>query len=430
MKKRIKDKLSHIKILDLLLFTIVIIVSICVAFSSKIIQYLDTQTYISAWLDNLSKGEIDDFRTPIYPIYLGIVMQLAPTHNLLFTIIGQHVVFLISLIYLKKMISWFTNSHFIECCSVLIYALYVINWNNYILTESFAISGVVFLLYNILQYYLAGRESSIVWATIWLAFLVFLRPAFLFLFPACFFAWCLFYKKYGKRVLLGILGVFIVGVLELGYCKKFEEKYGLFLPSKVSITNSFQIAILEGAVKPDYAENKTVKEYLIGLPDFYRKEAKTLWNYNGQNPMPKELSFQEQAVIVSKSRKEQPMKWVLSCWHHFFDSLSMRFPVEVGPFSIFLIYIPGTILLTIWLFIIYFLFCCFMIVTNKKIPVISAILWITSVGNYITIIIGAQAEWARLLSPSIPLLTLMIVQLLGFVNWKAIASYNEQVFIS
>ena len=54
--------------------------------------------------------------------------------------------------------------------------LFVSVWDNYILTESLAASAVVFFIYNLLQYREQRRRNRLVQASIWYAYLVFLRP--------------------------------------------------------------------------------------------------------------------------------------------------------------------------------------------------------------------------------------------------------------
>lgn len=369
----------------------------------------DTSTYIDAWIDSWSKREMNSFRTPIYPLYVGSMMSLSSEHYLLLSVIGQHIVFILSLVYLKRMLQWFTNSHFLVCVSVLAFSFLVIQWHNYVLTESFAISGSIFLFYCLLSFFRNGKRSSLIGSILWLAFLVFLRPSFLFLIPTCFLAYALFYRKYKREAFWGLIGVAFVSLLEIGYCKRFEEKYGFFLPSEVSIENRFQVAIMEEAISLDYSDDEEVKQYLQNASVFSKGPIYDLWIYMISTPLPEALTIKEKARIISQSRRDYPGKWICAVWHHYYGFLMSFPPRDVSLLSFVRLLVTIIIFGVNGLLILYSIFCCFMVFVRKKIPVIGIILCTAVWGNLAVITIGAQAEWYRLFLPSVSLLLLIII---------------------
>lgn len=307
------------------------------------------------------------------------------------------------------MIEWFTCSTCVARLTILGFAVVVIPWHNSILTESFAISGSIFFFYCLLAYYQKGKPLFMIGTMIWLAFLVFLRPSFLFLFIVCLLALGLYYRKYKKRVFWGLLGVGIFGLLELEYCNCIKEKFGTLIPSEVGVDNSFQIAIIEGALSPDYSDVEEIKQYLTRASEYEGKNIIDVWNFWLSDKAPEALTIAEKARIVSKSRKEQPEKWVGAIWHHYKEFLYMHFPKDRSISSL-----PRFIVFSIELFlhgfvILYFVFCIYTFIIKKKCPVISIILWAALMGNVATFLIGAQAEWYRLFLPSIPVLLLIII---------------------
>lgn len=429
MNEKIKSIFFRLFHTDWWLYTIVAVGSILLIFGN-LNPSADTETYVDAWLNSWSKGEMDSFRTPLYPYYIGFMMTLSREHFMIISAIGQHVIFIVSLYYLKRMLGWFTNRHILINIAILAFAIFVIRWHNYIITESFAISGIIFLFYSLFSFYRSGGRSCIFLSVVWLLFLVFLRPAFLYLFPVCFLAYGLFYVRKIKNALLGLLGVLIVGLLDIGYCKCFEEKFGFFLPSIVSIENGFQIAVVEGVMSPDYANDEDVKEYLRTISVFEGKHVFDLWHYMCSNPIPDALDVKEKGRLLEVSRHQQRGKWLLSYWHHYYAFVTTHFPKNNSLSSIIYLIAAGVALMLNELMIIYFIFCCYMVFIKKKVPVVGIILWTAIMGNLATIIIGAQEEWYRLFLPSAPLLTLIIVQMLGLINWKSIASYDEDVAMS
>lgn len=425
-----KSKASFLRIFrtDWWLYAIVAIA--CVYFAVfRLAPSPDTSTYIDSWTNSWSRGVIDSFRTPVYPLYVGLMMSLSSEHYLLLSVIGQHITFIISLIYLKRMLQWFTDNKWLVRATMLGFAFVVVQWHNNVITESFAISGTIFLFYCILSYYRSGRKSSIVWSTIWLAFLIFLRPAFLYLFPVCFLAYVLYYIKHRRAALLGMIGVAFVGILELGYCKCFENKYGFFLPSEVSIENAFQISIVEGAISPDYASDEEVKDYLRRTSAYEGKCVFDLWTYMCSTTAPEALTIKEKARIVDKSRKDQPGKWLRAVWHHYLEFLTMHSPKDKSLYSIFRVVLSSVEFLIHGLVTLYFVFCCYCLFVKKKIPVIGIILWTAVMGNVATNLIGAQAEYYRLFMPSVPLLLLMIVLTYSFVNKKLKSKCDTAVLV-
>lgn len=426
MTEKIKSIFSRLLYADWWIYTIVAVGSILLL-SCNLHPSADTETYVDAWLNSWSKGEMDSFRTPIYPYYIGFMMTLSREYFMLLSAIGQHIIFIISLYYLKRLLFWFTNKHALINIAILAFAIFVIRWHSFIITESFAISGIIFLFYCLFSFYRSGGRSYLFLSIVWLLFLVFLRPAFLYLFPVCFLAYGLSYVRKIKNALFGLLGVLIVGLIDMGYCKCFEEKYGFFLPSIVSIENGFQIAVVEGVMSPDYANDEDVREYLRTISVFEGKHVFDLWHYMCSNPIPDALGVMEKERLLELSRQHHRGKWLLSYWHHYYDFVTTHFPKNNSPSSIIYLIAAGVALLLNVLMIIYFIFCCYMVFVKKKIPVVGIILWTAIMGNLATIIIGAQEEWYRLFLPSAPLLTLIIVQMLGLINWKSIVSYDEDV---
>lgn len=429
MKANLQESLHRNISSDWWLYTIVIVACVYLAVCQLYLSP-DTETYFYAWDNYLSRGEISSCRTPIYPLYLGLWTIISSEHYLFLSVIGQQLAFVISLYYLKRMLQWFTESKSIVRLSILGFSIVVISWHNTILTESFAISGSIFFIYCLISFYQKGRYLHLIGTIIWLAFLVFLRPSFLFLFIVCLCAFGLYYQSNRRGALWGLLGVAFVGLLELGYCKCMEEKYGVFAPSEVGVDNGLQIAIVEGAISPDYSDKEEVKEILRQASEYQGKDIFDIWTFWRSENIQETLSIAEKASIVTKSRKEYPAKWFVAVWHHYLEFLTMHFPKDGGLFSILRMFVAGIELLIHGLVILYFLFCCYCAFVKKKILVINIVLWLTVMGNLATILIGAQAEWYRLFLPSVPLLMIMIVQTYSFVCKKLKSKRNIAVIAS
>ena len=62
-----------------------------------------------AW-ENISSFHIDIWRTPVYPLFIGITKAFFETNFLMAASIIQHIVFLISIWYFYKLIAIVTDS--------------------------------------------------------------------------------------------------------------------------------------------------------------------------------------------------------------------------------------------------------------------------------------------------------------------------------
>ena len=120
-----------------------------------VVVYYDTTSYIDAWT-SLQHGHLDSLRTPVYPVFLhALSIIFGQQHYLFIAICVQHLIFLVSLFFFYKLLTYFCGSKRMLFWLSLIYGCFpaISSWNNCILTESLAISGTVFLLYSTFKTY-------------------------------------------------------------------------------------------------------------------------------------------------------------------------------------------------------------------------------------------------------------------------------------
>lgn len=83
----------------------------------------DTPTYVNAW-STLLDGHIDKWRTPSYPIFLGIMKTIFGDNYLYFVVLVQHLVFLVSVRYFYLLTRCTVTNDKISFFITLFYALY------------------------------------------------------------------------------------------------------------------------------------------------------------------------------------------------------------------------------------------------------------------------------------------------------------------
>ncbi len=373
---------------------------------------IDSVTYIDAWDNSISCGLIDECRTPIYPIFLGLVKAIAGESSYTLAIIFQHVVFLVSVIYFNKIADWIIQSHKMVLWLTLLYAILpaTSSWANFILTESFAISGVVFLFYNLLKYHRKPSWSCVFGVTFWLLLLIFLRPAFLYLLPAIFIAWILFFKDNSFKSFLGFLGILFVALSVCGYSYSYKEKYGIFAITSVSVVNQAFIAFNDGLMKPEYTDNDEFKSFINENKD--RDPSGFVFTFH------KDFSLDIISRAIRESQKDQPLIWIKNAIGRSYHASQMPWLVCYLESAI-IADMVGLKIICIYLFLLLFGF--FLIkesLVKRKIYKISTLLLIAIFGNIVTVIIGAQGEWGRLLIPSFPLILLLVGELSNFLSVK------------
>lgn len=347
----------------------------------------DSESYLNAWQDSLSQGYIDSTRTPTYPLILGALKAIAGPQLSQLCIILQYIVFLISVWVFHKITLQILPSVTIGRLLTLIYALlpFTCNWASSILTESFAISVSVFLFYHLLKFFYAPSLGHILWGTLWLTFLIFLRPACLYLLPVCFIASAMYWRLSPKLSLCGLLGVLTVSLLEYGYCSKYEERFGIFAPSNVSTVNFTYLAFRDGLMKPEYTNSLAFQTF---IEQYDNSEPISYCPF----PTIEEYGLTTVAHAIQNSQRDQTTKWIYNAIGRFGEATHF-FHHSFVILYIFLIFFTFTLLRRALI--------------HRQFYPIPTLLLIATLGNLFTAIIGAQGEWLRLITPSFSLLILM-----------------------
>ena len=406
------------------IYVFAILSSIILIFGWGVLNTPDSITYINAW-DNYSMGKLDMLRTPIYPLFLGVIKVIFGER--LFCIVAvciQHLIFLISISYFYKLAQFLSNSIDIAFWLTLFYAIIppITTWNNYILTESFAISGTILLVYATIKIFEEIKVAYIFFFTVQLTILVLLRPALIYMLPVFAVIW--FYFLFKKKAAIGIgglCGVFIATICLLTYMKAFEKEYGLFASSSVNTVNQTHISRQYGLLNPDVIDDSKLKE---GIIESYEKYGREMEDYElagkeaGRVFRDFDLKMKNDAIYASY--KSNPVLWVKKCFGRLYRSAKKSlFLTLAGGFATVFDMI-GFNLNTLYLFlIIYTLLLSYWTLFKRELPVVSFLLYMLGVSNIIVSIIGAQGEWERLILPSMPLYLLMFGQICTMFKVKS-----------
>ena len=134
--------------------------------------------------------------------------------------------------------------------------------NNALLTESFSISGLVLLLYTAIKLYKKPRVAYAALHTLFLLFLIFLRPIFIYLLPVFVLFWVILIRKKDLHLsaMYGLGSALIALSCVLLYMQEFKRDHGVFALTNVNTYNQLFITRQSGLLKSKYIKDNAFKE--------------------------------------------------------------------------------------------------------------------------------------------------------------------------
>lgn len=388
-----------------LVYIVSIAVSVLCILCFGPIEYNDTPSYLSAW-DKLSQGELDTFRTPLYPAFLGVMKLLFGKAWAWMAVIVQYAIFLLSVKYFHKMASMLLK----EKAALIVTAFYAIyptfnTWGNLILTDSVGLSLSIFFIYASMKIIIDGSMKHALPMTLLLILLLALRPSSVsLLIPAALsFFLLIFMKEKRPAGVASLTGVVLCSFLLIGYSYKIKEKTGVFTPSTVSVANDFTLARMYGYLLPEAVEDAHKSEVLKNNYEKYGQELEEgPIFYDAFGDLVNEFSVVDMKHAVDNSVRLKPVLWLKALIKRtYFASLTPAttsytsdlfkvhplFPINIG--IVILLLLVYSVLIIIQLF-------------KRHFPGAAFFLTITSICVIGVSIVGAQYEYNRLILPAMP----------------------------
>lgn len=392
--------------------------------------FIDSFSYIEATA-NVLQGVPDIFRTPVYPLIIGICRGIFGAGGDYAVVILQFLVFLTSGYFLYKIGRQYIGKPRPVFWMTAFYLIYpsLVEYTVGLLTESLSMSCMIFLTYTLVRFLSSPRGiMSALWPSIWLMILLYLRPAFLFLLPilaVIFIVFCI-KKKLGLRLaVVSFGGLLLTGASIFAYTKVITNLYGIHSTSCVTLINNYFTIRYGGIVDPNLAETPKLREFIEGtVPNrwnHYYETVQSELNHIVETNTWEDLEKYENNLI--KAYPKDFIKTVFMRW----DSYARLFPILPNVVSDFpckadLIYdfIPNMGAYCLFLLIM----SIYSIISwrrEREIPIISLMLILICAGLFITTIAGAQDDYARLNAPALPLFFLLIAKFASVikVNVKA-----------
>lgn len=382
--------------------------------------FTDSETYFQGW-NTLQNGHLDILRTPVYPVILGICMRLF-SHSYLYAVIClQHISFLISVLCFYDICAYLFKKPLILYGTTLIYGYFpfLVSWNNFILTESFAISFSVFLFYFAVRLFRSPTWKDLLGFLFCFIFLLLLRPAFVYLLPlfTAAFAHLVCIKKF-KPAFYGLTGTLLATTCLLVYMSAFKQEYGIFASSDVSLINQYHIVRENNLLTPESFENDDLQKVFSAymLQNGEKPEFSIIWDE--ANHLCNTFPLPDIKQGVKGVFKRSPSLFLPTTLARTRQAL--KAPILVSPtsrigglfgFSISTLLVFLALLAGI---LVYWMKC------HRTVPWAFLTIYLIAAGALFVIFVGAQGDWGRLIVPAMPFFLLLFGQFCQVIDFKSL----------
>lgn len=381
---------------------------------SVILPY-DATSYIQAW-SSLGQGRPDMLRTPVYPLILHLMQTLFESRFLSATVILQYLVFFASIWFFQRLADFFCSPK-ASFWVLLFYAACpaICILNNLILTESFAISGCVILLYLAQRLVQSPTWGKTALFTLQCLFLLFLRPAFVYILPVFgVFSLILFFQHKKRTAVCCLTGILVSSLCLVGYMSAFKKEYGVFAPSSVGTVNQYSMARISGYLNPADSPDPLLRK---DLEDCLEAHGSKVDVVNTATLEGLDLSERHRLAdiqsTVAAGRRRVPSTVTKALFRRVFES-------SMEPAFVFSVWTPflnrisrtfGPPLAILYLFLlVYSILFCIRIFQTRTFPPYGALLLMLELSSIIVAVVGAQSDWGRLLAPTTPIWLLLAGQ--------------------
>lgn len=398
---------------------------------------MDTPSYTSAWNDAYMHGEIDEFRTPVYPVIIGVVRMVCGENWLTGVVAVQIALFYICSIYFSRMIMGVISNRRVAVFTVFLYFLFypILKFLTVIGTEAIAFSLLSAWGYCVWRFIERPKWSYGIYISLLTLAEVMLRPSMLLLPIALFglFVAGMTLKRYRRQGVLLLLTILPTIAVTSVYVSVIERMTGVRTISIVSIVNKYCMTRQYRDVYPellaDYPEVVKLQrswldkdceldpEYLRQIPFLkgWHKHCRELgedlpladvrnipwfeWEYIKVNNL---MTYKELDEYTDAVKRTHPDIW----YHNLLLTVKYALTKEGGlknSANIFIPVIYGLLFVVAW-------------IRYRHFSIVNFFTLMIAGGGVLTIVLYAQNDYGRLFLATSPFLILMIGQLLGCVT--------------
>ena len=411
MKNKFMSKIRNNIDIIFIILVVILIRGIIYSPYQNYSVYPDTETYID-YEANLFKGEVDELRTPVYPTVLKLISVFGKNIDSIYinTTIFQEILSIISIIVLYVTLKKTFKNKAASYVAIILYGCFpvIFTYNRIILTESLSISIFVMYFCLIIRYLAEPTTKKTVYIGLITMFLIFLRPSFLFLIVELAIIFTLIFfcqKENRKQVIIGAGAIVCIVISIVGYSYLNKINNGVFGISSVTQINQIDIIIQMNI----YDTGDPRDEEIIGIINQRLDGYDAEWNSETKIKIMEQYSPDEIGEYLSRCFKNNLGKSIIGLIEKT-AKVAVRYSDEIYLSSSN--GVPIKPMIPFVLLYVYIIFdgLCFIakIIKNKKIPLEQTIIIITVLGQFATLLIGANAEFSRLFLPVLPIIFISI----------------------
>jgi hypothetical protein len=396
------------------LFLLKILVFICAA----ILLTPDSHQYVGINGFDLFSLRLNEYRMPLYPLLIEIFQRVFGEKGLLGVCIIQMIVAYISAIYLFKTCNLLSRKKYIGLLFTMMYAVSpaIIGWDKTMLTESFALSLTVFLLYHIVCYLKSPNSRSAINSAVIVFTGTFIRPTFA-LYAGIMFAFFVlraFVVKSERRIALKSAACLAVPlILIFGYATLFSRQYQQF-----SLSNSLlgqQVTVMAQSGLYSYSGDTEIVAVIDrerAEPDFFEHPhyARRVVMENYDRPRIN--------TFVNEIKRSHPVAYLKGLGHMvspragYFDSYAAwKLGIIAKLFAVYHLVFSPPFMSGVWLGVLLFSILLYRGVRRKKCEwlYLGCVVFITF--TYCVSVFGTNSEFPRTAITALPFMTLALFQL-------------------
>jgi hypothetical protein len=382
----------------------------------------DTPGYIHAKV-NIFKGEIDAFRTPVYPWLLKAIAFLGPTRNFLHDVaIVQACISFASIFFFYKIALYALKTRTAVLAATLLYGISptLVNFDMCLLTESLSISSMVFFAFLITDYVKGPSAGKAFFYTLFIFLLTMIRPAFIYLYllMALFWVARMFFSGDGKRLpSWGLLSLALCVTFLSGYKRLNKRVHGSDAISVVSNLNQLELVAAYGLYPNggDSAITNIIRRDLKDTAQFFL--AVLQQSVRNNNISPGRVDS-----YIRKSISAEPGVFIQKTFSRFFTMQSEPVAAIYAQKADRNASLPNSLMqldpfnfLCVSLLLLADLALSLLSYTRTRtINWIRSFLWATATTHYLVIFLGARYDHQRLFVVAIPFLILIS---LYYIDW-------------
>lgn len=408
----------------LLIISVLIFIYYYIEYGSPVYLF-DTKSYIAASFQ-IMQGIPDSFRTPVYPFLIGLSRYFFGDSWDVILMLVQYFVMLVSIRYLYKTMARVVPRPRLVFWAVAFYAINpgIINYSFQILTESLAVSFMIFFAFTVVNILTNTRTPMrMSWPVMWMSILIYLRPVFVYLIPVLglFYLYLTFRHKIGRpSAIIGIITLTLALVSVCVYQSAITKLYGIHSISSVTIYNNYYALRYDGIIDPSLAPTPELTDLIestIPKKNSYSLEEADRELREITNVTEDRVLEEYEKNLIKKYPKDF-IKSILLRWstlvieYHIFPGTPANWKVQLleilypnmGAYCLFLI-VYAVILITLWR-------------RSNRFPETKLFLLLVCLGLFVITALGAQAEYTRLNLPALPVFLILAADFSSHFRFK------------